>query len=81
MSEGRCERSACVFDWEGDKLPPYLLFLESLDEGVYFSVFFPSLMPQPKSLQKLISMMMIVQCFLLKEIGSREGEVGPLSIN
>ena len=36
--EGRCERSACIFDREGDKLHPSPMFLEGRDEGECFSV-------------------------------------------
>ncbi len=51
-------------------------FSRTAIRGEYFSVFSASLMSQPRSLQKPISIMILVQCFLLKEVGSREGESG-----
>jgi hypothetical protein len=72
--EGSCGRSACVPDWEGDKLSPSLVFLEGRDEGESLSAFFASLMSRPQSMQKPISMMMAEHRFYSKEVGSGERE-------
>ncbi len=55
-------------------LPQYLL--RAAMRGEYFWVFSSNLMSQPRSLHNPISMMMRVYCFLLKEVGSREGVSG-----
>ena len=55
-------------------LPQYRLRASS--RGAYFEVFSSSFSTQPKSLQKPISMMMSVHCFLSKEVGSGEGKSG-----
>jgi len=47
--------------------------LRATVRGEYFWVFFSILMSQPRSLQKPISTMMRVHCFLSKELGSGEG--------
>ena len=71
--EGRYERSLCV----SDKFTLSWYFLRAAMRGRgYFSGFFSILMSRPKSLEKHISMRMMVACFLLNEIGSREGEFG-----
>ena len=54
--------------------PEYIL--RAAKRGEYFSVFFSSLMSQPRFLQKPISTMMRVHCFLSKEAGSGEGASG-----
>ena len=55
-------------------LPQY--FLRVVIRGEYLLVFFASLMSQPMSLHKSISMMIMVQFSLLKEFGFGEGESG-----
>ena len=55
-------------------LPQYLL--RAAIREAYFEVFSSSFSTQPKSVQKPISMMMSVHCFLSKEVGSGEGESG-----
>ncbi len=52
--------------------------LRAANRGAYFEVFSSSFSTQPKSLQKPISMMMSVHCFLSKEVGLGEGDSGLL---
>ena len=54
--------------------PQYLL--RTAMRGEYFSVFFSILMSQPRSLQKAVSTMMRVNCFVTKEVRSGEGAFG-----
>jgi hypothetical protein len=44
--------------------------------GAYFEVFSSSFSMHPRSLQKPISMIMSVHCFLSKEVGFGDGESG-----
>ncbi len=55
-------------------LPQYLQ--RAAMRGEYLSVFLSNLATQPRSLQKPISMMFRVQCYLSKEVGSGEGVFG-----
>ena len=54
-------------------------FLRAAMSGEYSSVFSASLMSQPMFLHKPISMMIMMQWFLLNEVAYREGESGALS--
>jgi hypothetical protein len=54
--------------------PQYLL--RAASKGAYFEDFSSSFSTHPKSLQKPISMMMRVHCFLSKVFGSGSGESG-----
>ncbi len=66
---------ACPIGMERSKPFPIIIRGPQLG-GEYFSVFSSSLMSQPMSLEKTILMMFMVQCVLLMEVGSREGEFG-----
>ncbi len=59
-------------DGKGNELHPFPYLLRAANRGEYFSVFFSSFVSQPMSLQKPISTMMRVHCFLSKEVGSGE---------
>ena len=78
MLEGPGKYGARVADGNGNELHPSPLVSKGRDEGEYFSVFLSNLMPQPRSLQKTISMMMRVYCFLSKVVGSGRVCLGPL---
>ncbi len=76
MFKGHVKCSTRVADGKGNELSPSPLLFEGRDEGGVFSVFLSNLTSQPRSLQKPISTMMRVHCFLSKEVGLGEGVFG-----